>query len=136
MEPDFLKSQKTNIQGQKETPGGRTSSGSTCCSTQECGIGHAPVPDNTPGKGPSGSRFQPVTGLEPGEPAVVVRIEGNRRIVGRLTDLGLTAGTKVRLIRKIPLEGPVEISVRDTRLALDRTVAGMICVRTTGALSS
>ena len=41
----------------------------------------------------------------------------------RLLDLGLTPGTRIRVSRVAPLKGPLEITVRGSRLALGDEVA-------------
>lgn len=48
--------------------------------------------------------------------------------IKRLTDLGLTPGTKVTLIKSAPFNGPLEISVRGSRLAIGRGMASRIIV--------
>ncbi len=45
-------------------------------------------------------------------------IRGDNKVLRRLLDLGLTPGTKIRVVRIAPLKGPVEITVRGSRLAL------------------
>ena len=47
-------------------------------------------------------------------------------------DLGLTPGAKVALIKLAPFNGPVEILVRGSRIALGRCVASRIKVEVTG----
>jgi DtxR family Mn-dependent transcriptional regulator len=74
----------------------------------------------------------PVTSLSPGQKATIAFIRGDTGVVQRLTDLGLTLKTDIRLVRKAPLLGPVEISVRKTRLAIDHAIADHIFV-TAGA---
>jgi DtxR family Mn-dependent transcriptional regulator len=70
----------------------------------------------------------PITVLEPGQKGVIAFIRGDRKIVQRLSDLGLTLRTEVSLIRKAPLLGPVEIAVRKTRLAVDHAIADNVFV--------
>jgi DtxR family Mn-dependent transcriptional regulator len=77
----------------------------------------------------------PVTALSPGQKATIAFIRGDINVVQRLTDLGLTLKTDIRLVRKAPLFGPVEISVRKTRLAIDHAIADHIFV-TAGAEKS
>ncbi|MHB8053592.1 MAG: FeoA family protein, partial [Methanoregula sp.] len=57
---------------------------------------------------------------------------GDSSVVQRLTDLGLTLKTDIRLVRKAPLLGPVEIAVRRTRLAIDHAIADHIFVTAYG----
>jgi DtxR family Mn-dependent transcriptional regulator len=63
---------------------------------------------------------------------VIAFIRGDRKVVQRLSDLGLTVKTAISLLRKAPMEGPVEIAVRKTKLAIDRTIADHIFVSLIG----
>ncbi|MDD3398244.1 MAG: metal-dependent transcriptional regulator [Candidatus Methanomethylophilaceae archaeon] len=75
----------------------------------------------------------PVTDLEPNQEGSIAFIRGDRRTVQRLSDLGLTLRAEVRLVRRAPLNGPVEICVRNTRLAIDGDIADNIFVTRAGA---
>ena len=46
----------------------------------------------------------------------------------RLEDLGLTPGTKVKVIKSAPFNGPIEVQVRSSRLALGRRMAESVLV--------
>jgi Fe2+ transport system protein FeoA len=46
----------------------------------------------------------------------------------RLTDLGLTPGTDVTVVKSAPFKGPLEITVRGSRLAIGRGMASRIMV--------
>ena len=46
----------------------------------------------------------------------------------RLTDMGLTPGVTVTVVKSAPFLGPVEITVRGSRLALGRGMANRIFV--------
>ncbi|PKL64647.1 MAG: metal-dependent transcriptional regulator [Methanomicrobiales archaeon HGW-Methanomicrobiales-3] len=70
----------------------------------------------------------PVTSLTPGQKGIIAFIRGDSGVVQRLTDLGLTLRTEIKLVRKAPLQGPVEIGVRKTRLAIDHAIADHIFV--------
>ena len=70
----------------------------------------------------------PLTDLVPEMMGTVAFIRGDRRIIQRLSDLGITLGTEISLLRRTPMEGPVEISVRKTRLAVDHSIAENIFV--------
>jgi DtxR family Mn-dependent transcriptional regulator len=72
--------------------------------------------------------LMPVTALQPGQKGTIAFIRGDSSVVQRLTDLGLTLKTDIRLVRKAPLLGPVEIAVRKTRLAIDHAIADHIFV--------
>ena len=46
----------------------------------------------------------------------------------RLEDMGLTPGTKVTVVKSAPLNGPLEVHVRGSRLAIGRGMAERIFV--------
>lgn len=48
--------------------------------------------------------------------------------VKRLSDLGLTPGTNVTVVKSAPFNGPLEIRVRGSRLAIGRGMASRITV--------
>ena len=52
----------------------------------------------------------------------------NERCARRLCDLGLTPGTKVTVVKSAPFNGPLEVSVRGSRLAIGRRMADRILV--------
>jgi len=66
--------------------------------------------------------------LKEGQKGIISSIVGGRHATQRLTDMGLTPGTEVKMLRK----GnwcPVEISVRGSNLALGYGVARKILVK-------
>jgi ferrous iron transport protein A len=71
----------------------------------------------------------PLIKLKPGEVAEVISIAGGRMAIKRLADLGLTPGTKIKVLRKAPLFGPVEIEARGSKLVLGRGLASKILVK-------
>ena len=50
------------------------------------------------------------------------------RCARRLCDLGLTPGTKVTVVKSAPFNGPLEVTVRGSRLAIGRGMANRILV--------
>ena len=56
--------------------------------------------------------------LEIGEKALVVKLENAEKIKNRLKNMGLVNGVKIRVVRKAPFNGPIEIKLRDFYLAL------------------
>jgi len=50
------------------------------------------------------------------------------RFTKRLSDMGLTPGTKVTVVKSAPFNGPLEVSVRGSRLAIGRGMASRILV--------
>lgn len=72
----------------------------------------------------------PITSLKINQKAKVAFIRGNQKIIQRLSDLGLTPMSKVVLVRKALLNGPLEVLVRRTTLAIDSDIAHNIFVET------
>jgi DtxR family Mn-dependent transcriptional regulator len=50
-------------------------------------------------------------------------IRGEHKVLQRLLDMGLTPGTKIQIIKIAPMDGPVEIAVRGSKLALGQDIA-------------
>ena len=46
----------------------------------------------------------------------------------RLMELGITIGSEIRVVRKAPFGGPIEIAVRGYRLSLRRAEAQMVLI--------
>jgi Fe2+ transport system protein FeoA len=77
--------------------------------------------------------------LKPGESGVIVSIQAltNHRLrrrhswgfQKRLEDMGLTPGTRIKVVRSAPFHGPIEIHVRGSRLAIGRGMARRILLR-------
>ena len=90
----------------------------------------------------------PLTALKNGETAVIISTDSryerkmcrhkarkgrkrrvtNERCIKRLTDLGLTPGSDVTVIKSAPFNGPLEVCVRGSRLAIGRGMASRILV--------
>ncbi|MBN1169977.1 metal-dependent transcriptional regulator [Candidatus Micrarchaeota archaeon] len=64
--------------------------------------------------------------MKNGESGIVLFIEGGSTACKRLTAMGLTPGTKIEVERESTLIGPVEISIRSSRLAVGRGLAKKI----------
>ncbi|WP_455279873.1 FeoA family protein [[Eubacterium] cellulosolvens] len=62
------------------------------------------------------------------EKAKVAFVIGGRGLVNRLTEMGLTPGTELTVLRSAPFLGPIEISLRGVSLALGRGVASKVFV--------
>ena len=67
--------------------------------------------------------------LKEKEEAVIVSILGGRMATKRLADLGLTPGTKIKVLRKAPFCGPIEIEARGSKLILGRGLSSKILVK-------
>lgn len=75
----------------------------------------APVDDGVP----AGTMVTTLYDLERGEWARVMAVRGGGQgIRRRLLDMGITTGTTIRVERHAPLGDPMEIVVKDYRLAL------------------
>ena len=70
--------------------------------------------------------------LRSGEKAVIKRVEGGREARQRLMDMGLTEGTEVAVRKRAPFRGPIEVSVRGSRLAIGYGLASKIAVEKSG----
>jgi ferrous iron transport protein A len=60
-----------------------------------------------------------LTELKNGEKAAIVRIDGDRRYVSRITSIGLNVGCKVEMLQNVKKK-PLLIYGRDTMIALNR----------------
>jgi ferrous iron transport protein A len=70
----------------------------------------------------------PLSMVRPGEIVEVISIQGGHEVHRRLTDLGLTAGTRVRVVQGDG-SGPMILAFKDdARLAIGRGVAMKIRV--------
>lgn len=73
-----------------------------------------------------GKRYQnltPIRDLRGGKYGKISFIRGEHKVLQRLLDMGLTPGTRIKVIKVAPLEGPVEVAVRGSRLALGQDIA-------------
>lgn len=73
--------------------------------------------------GPRKSNVICMSTLKEKQHGTVAFIRGDHKILRRLLDLGLTPGTKITVSRIAPLKGPMEISVRGSKLALGDEIA-------------
>jgi Fe2+ transport system protein FeoA len=84
----------------------------------------------------------PLTALRNGESGIITSVgeghggehgreRGGRGFKKRLMDMGLTPGTKLMVVKSAPFHGPLEVSVRGSRLALGRGMAERVFVEIT-----
>ncbi len=66
--------------------------------------------------------------LKEGQLGKIFFIRGGHNVLQRLLDMGLTPGTRVGVVKAAPFEGPVQISVRSSKLALGRAIASKVFV--------
>jgi len=71
----------------------------------------------------------PLTALLEGEEGAVERVTGGRGLCQRLSAMGLTPGTRIKVVKSSLFSGPILISVRGTTLALGRGVAERVLLR-------
>jgi DtxR family transcriptional regulator, Mn-dependent transcriptional regulator len=65
----------------------------------------------------------PIRELKGGKFGKISFIRGEHKVLQRLLDMGLTPGTRVSVLKIAPLDGPVEVSVRGSKLALGQDIA-------------
>jgi DtxR family Mn-dependent transcriptional regulator len=73
-----------------------------------------------------------LSSLKEKQEAKVAFIRGDKKSLGRLMDMGLTPGTSITVSRVAPLNGPKEIIVRGSRLALGDDIACNVFVERLG----
>jgi DtxR family Mn-dependent transcriptional regulator len=66
--------------------------------------------------------------LKSGQSGKIQFIRGGHNVLQRLLDMGLTPNTKVTLLKAAPFEGPIEVSVRGSKLAIGRGIASKVFV--------
>jgi Fe2+ transport system protein FeoA len=69
----------------------------------------------------------PLSVLTYGTQTRIAKINGGCNLIRRLTEMGLTCGTTVKVVSD-PCGGPVLIEVRDSRLAIGRGISTKILV--------
>lgn len=69
----------------------------------------------------------PLSVLNYGTQARIVKINGGCNLIKRLTEMGLTFGTPIKVVSE-SCGGPVLIEVRDSRIAIGRGIAMKIFV--------
>lgn len=66
--------------------------------------------------------------MRPGDKGRVSFTRGGGTACQRIGDMGLCAGAEVKVVNAAPFQGPVEIEVRGTRLAIGRGLADLIYI--------
>lgn len=70
-----------------------------------------------------------LTELSEGEKSVITQALGGWGLTRRLAEMGLTPGVEIKLVRKCPFRGPLEIEVRGVELALGYGIASKVFVK-------
>ena len=66
--------------------------------------------------------------LEPGDTEIIKQFESNSRLQSRLVEMGVLSGIKIRMIKKTPFHGPLEVKIRSYHLSLRWQDAAQILV--------
>ncbi len=66
--------------------------------------------------------------LKDGQSGKISFIRGGHNVLQRLLDMGLTPSTKITLLKAAPFDGPIQILVRGSKLALGRGIASKVFV--------
>jgi DtxR family Mn-dependent transcriptional regulator len=65
----------------------------------------------------------PIMELEKQQKGKVSFIRGDYKVIRRLLDMGITIGASISVIKIAPLNGPVEVAIRGSKLAIGRDIA-------------
>jgi DtxR family Mn-dependent transcriptional regulator len=65
----------------------------------------------------------PIRDLKGGKYGKIGFIRGEHKVLQRLLDMGLTPGTRIKVVKVAPLDGPVQVLVRGSKLALGQDIA-------------
>ena len=66
--------------------------------------------------------------LTVGESAIIKEVNGEKKLVRRLFDMGLTPGVEVYLRKKAPLGDPIELTLRGYELSIRKAEAKSISI--------
>jgi DtxR family Mn-dependent transcriptional regulator len=67
-----------------------------------------------------------ISHLKAGFTGKISFIRGEHNVLQRLLDMGLTPGTSIKIERVAPLNGPIEICVRGSKLAIGQEIAANV----------
>ena len=70
----------------------------------------------------------PLNSLVIGNTAIIKGFTDNANLQSRMVEMGVLPGVKVRMIKKTPFHGPLEIKIRSYHLSLRWDDAGQILV--------
>ncbi|MDW5563419.1 MAG: FeoA family protein [Methanomassiliicoccus sp.] len=66
--------------------------------------------------------------LEPGSSAIIVRVESKGAARRRIAEMGLCPGAEIVMVRRAPLNDPVEFTVRGYSISLRKSDASAVVV--------
>jgi len=69
-----------------------------------------------------------LTDMREGETGIIASIAGGKKATKRLADLGLMAGTEIKVIRKALFSGPLQIEACSSKLVIGRGLASKIAI--------
>ena len=70
-----------------------------------------------------------LSSLSEGEIAVIQAFNADLNLQSRLVDMGILPGVEVRIIKKAPFNGPVELKIRGYEVALRYRDASQVLVQ-------
>ncbi len=70
-----------------------------------------------------------LSSLSEGEIAVIQAFKAGLSLQSRLVDMGILPGVEVRIIKKAPFNGPVELKIRGYEVALRYRDASQVLVQ-------
>src|SRR4030042_2843808 len=73
--------------------------------------------------GKRNANLTPIRELKGGKYGKISFIGGEQKVLQRLLDMGLTPGTRIKVVKVAPMDGPVEVAVRGPQLALGQDIA-------------
>lgn len=73
--------------------------------------------------GKRNQNLTPIRDLRGGKYGKISFIRGEHKVLQRLLDMGLTPGTRIKVVRAAPLNGPVEVALRGSKLAIGQDIA-------------
>lgn len=76
-----------------------------------------------------GAQEEPLSKLNPGKKGLIARIAGASAVKRRITDMGVTKGTLIEIIRVAPMGDPIEVKIKGYHLSLRKEEAAEIFVR-------
>ena len=71
---------------------------------------------------------KPLNSLKIGNSAIIKNFADNTTFQSRLVEMGLLPGVEIRIIKKAPFNGPLEVKIRSYYLILRWQDAGQILV--------
>ena len=71
---------------------------------------------------------RPLHSMVVGEIAIIRQFSNDIRLKARFMEMGMTIGTEVRMIKKNPFKGPIEIKIRSFYVAIRYEDANWILI--------